>query len=111
MYASYIEAKVKSGTSAKAIALAKNMISDVGEIPNVKKFILIDKGNDNILLLAFYDTAAEQEAAGPLAKEILGRLEHFYAAPPERIQVEVPINHSYEQGEAIALWFDGAPWR
>ena len=103
MYASYIEAKVKSGTSAKAIELAKNMISVVGEIPNVKKFILIDKGNDNILLLAFYDTAAEQEAAGALAKELLGRLEHFYAAPPERIQVEVPINHSYEQGEAIAL--------
>ena len=103
MYASYIESTLKSGTSAKAIELAKNMVSDVGEIPNIKKFILIDKGNDKILMLAFYDTLEEQEAAGPLAKELLGRLEHFYAAPPERIQVEVPINHSYEQGEAIAL--------
>ena len=103
MYASYIEAKVKSGTSAKAIELAKKMISDVGEIPNIKQFILIDKGNDNILLLAFYDFLEEQEAAGSLAKEILGRLEHFYAAPPERLQVKVPINHAYEQGEAIAL--------
>ena len=103
MYASYIEAKLKSGTAAKAINLAEKMISDVGEIPNIKKFILIDKGNDNILLLAFYDTSEEQDAAGALAKKLLGRLEHFYAAPPERIQVEVPINHTYEQGETIAL--------
>ena len=103
MYASYIEAKMKSGTSAKVIELAKNMISDVGEIPNIKQFVFIDKGDDNILLLAFYETAEEQEAAGPLARELLSRLDHFYGAPPERIQVEVPINHTYEQGEAIAL--------
>ena len=92
MYASYVEAKMKSGTSKKAIEMAKNMISDVGEIPNVKKFILIDKGNDNILLLAFYDTAEDQEAAGPKAAELLGRLADFMAAPPERKQGEVPIN-------------------
>ena len=103
MYASFVEAKMKAGTSVKAIELAKNMISDVGEIPNIKQFVLIDKGNDNVLLLAFFDTAEEHEAAGPLARELLGRLEHFYAAPPERIQVEVPINHTYEQGEAIVL--------
>ena len=103
MYASYIEAKVKSGTSAKAIKLAKNMISDVGEISNVKQFVFIDKGDDNILLLAFYESAEEQEAAGPLARELLGRLDHFYTATPERIQVEVPINHTYKQSETIAL--------
>ena len=103
MYASYVEVKMKPGTSAEAIELAKDLIPEVGEIPNLTQFILIDKGNDNILLLAFYDTAEEQEAAGPLAKELLGRLEYFYVAPPERMQVEVPINHSYEQGEAIAL--------
>ena len=103
MFASYVEAKIKPGTSAHAIGMAKNMIADVGEIPNIKQFILIDKGNDNVLLLAFYDTAEEQEAAGPLATELLGRLEHFYAAPPERKQVEVPINHTYEEGETIAL--------
>ena len=79
------------------------MIPQIREIPNLRQFILIDKGDDNALLLAFFNTAEEQEAAGPLAKELLGRLEHFYVAPPERIQVEVPINHSYEQGEAIAL--------
>ena len=104
MYASLVEAKIKAGTSAHAIRTAKNMTSDVGEIPNIKQFILVDKGNDNLLLLAFYDTAEEQEAAGPLAKELLGRLEHFYAATPERKQVEIPINHVYEEeGEAIAL--------
>ena len=95
MYASYVEAKLKSGTSAKAIEMTKNMISDVGEIPNVKKFILIDKGNDNILLLAFYDTAAEQEAATPKAQEVIGILADLAAAPPERVQVEVAIDHTY----------------
>ena len=95
MYASYIEAKVKSGTSAKAIELAKNMISDVGEIPNVKKFVLIDKGNDKVLLLAFYNTAEEQEAATPKAGEVMSKIGHLFATPPERTQMEVPINHTY----------------
>ena len=103
MYASYVEAKLKSGTSAKAIEMTKNMISDVGEIPNIKQFVLVDKGDDNVVLLAFYETAEEQELAGPLARELLGCLEHFYDGPPERKQVEVPINHTYEKSEAIIL--------
>ena len=97
MYASFVEAKIKSGMSAEAIEIAKGMISEVGEIPNLKQFILIDKGDDNILLLAFYDTAGEQEAAGPKAGEVMGKIGHLFAAPPERKQMEVPINHTYLQ--------------
>ena len=103
MYASHVEVQLQSGKTAEAIQRTKDLIPKIGEIPKIKRFMVLDKGDDNFLFIAFYDTAAEQEAAGALAKELLGRLEHFYAAPPERIQVEVPINHSYEQGEAIAL--------
>lgn len=95
MYASYVEAKMKPGASKDAIELAKNMIPEVGEIPNLRQFILIDKGNDNILLLALYETAEEQEAAGQKAGEVMGKIGHLFAGPPDRIQMEVPINHTY----------------
>ena len=95
MYASYVEAKMKPGASKEAIALAKNMIPEVGEIPNLRQFILIDKGNDNMLLLAFYETAEEQEAAGNKAGEVMGKIEHLLASSPDRLQMEVPINHTY----------------
>ena len=95
MYASYVEAKMRPGLSKEAIELAKNLIPEVGEIPNLRQFILVDKGNDIILLLAFYDTAEEQEAARQKAGEVLGKIGHLFATPPERIQMEVPINHTY----------------
>ena len=95
MYASYIEAKMKPGTSTEAIKLAKDLIPEVGEIPNLTQFILIDKGDDKVLLLAFYNTAEEQEAATPKAQEIIGRLADLAAAPPERVQVEVVIDHTF----------------
>ena len=95
MYASYIEAKVKSGTSAKAIELAKNMISDVGEIQKLKRFMVLNKGDDKATFLAFYDTAEDQVAATPKAQEVIGLLADLAAAPPERVQVEVAIDHTY----------------
>ena len=95
MYASYVEAKMKPGTSAEAIELAKDLIPEVGEIPNLTQFILIDKGDDKVLLLAFYNTAEEQEAATPKAGEVMGKIGHLFATPPERTQMEVPINHTY----------------
>ena len=51
-----------------------------------------NEGDDSSTLVALYDTAEDQEAAGPKAAELLGRLAVFMAAPPERNQVEVPIN-------------------
>ena len=92
MYASYVEAKMKPGTSAEAIELAKNMIPEVGQIPNLKQFILIDKGDDNSVVIALYDSAEDQVAAGPQAAELLSRFAGLLAEPPERKQVEVPIN-------------------
>ena len=57
--------------------------------------MLLNKGDDNALLLAFYDTAEEQQAATSKAQELLGQLANLFAAPPERTQVEVAINHTY----------------
>ena len=39
----------------------------------LRQFIVIDKGNDAILVLAIYDSQAQQEAAGTKAQELLGR--------------------------------------
>jgi hypothetical protein len=57
--------------------------------------MLIDKGDDKALFIAFYDTAEDQVAATPKAQEIIGRLKDIIAAPPERVQVEVAINHTF----------------
>ncbi len=91
MYASYIEMQLKPGTMADAIEMAKQMEADLGQM-GMKQFIIVDRGNDSSTLVALYDTAEDQEAAGPKAAELLGRLADFMAAPPDRKQVEVPIN-------------------
>ena len=91
MYASYIEMQLKPGKMAEAIEMTKQMEADLGQM-GMKQFIIVDKGNDSSTLVALYDTAEDQEAAGPKAAELLGRLADFMAAPPDRKQVEVPIN-------------------
>ena len=91
MYASYIEMQLKPGTMADAIEMARQMEADLGQM-GMKQFIIIDRGNDSSTLVALYDTAEDQEAAGPKAAELLGRLADLMAAPPDRKQVEVPIN-------------------
>ena len=91
MYASYIEMQLKPGTMAEAIEMTKQMEADLGQM-GMKQFIIVDRGNDSSTLVALYDTAEDQEAAGPKAAELLGRLADFMAAPPDRKQVEVPIN-------------------
>ena len=91
MYASYIEMQLKPGKMAEAIEMAKQMEVDLGQM-GMKQFIIVDRGNDSSTLVALYDTAEDQEAAGPKAADLLGRLADFMAAPPDRKQVEVPIN-------------------
>ena len=91
MYASYIEMRLKPGTMAEAIEMTKQMEADLGQM-GMKQFIIVDRGNDSSTLVALYDTAEDQEAAGPKAAELLGRLADLMAAPPDRKQVEVPIN-------------------
>ena len=91
MYASYIEFQHKPGKTAEAIEMTKQMEADLGQM-GMKQFIIVDRGNDSSTLVALYDTAEDQEAAGPKAAELLGRLADFMAAPPDRKQVEVPIN-------------------
>jgi|TARA_B110000014_G_scaffold238576_1_gene205310 hypothetical protein len=91
MYASYIEMQLKPGKMADAIEMAKQMEADLGQM-GMKQFIIVDRGNDSSTLVALYDTAEDQEAAGPKAAELLGRLADLMAAPPDRKQVEVPIN-------------------
>ena len=91
MYASYIEMQLKPGTMAEAIEMTKQMEADLGQM-GMKQFIIVDRGNDSSTLVALYDTAQAYYAAGPKAAELLGRLADLMAAPPERKQVEVPIN-------------------
>ena len=91
MYASYIEMQLKPGTMADAMEMTRQMEAVLGEM-GMKQFIIVDRGNDSSTLVALYDTAEDQEAAGPKAAELLGRLADLMAAPPDRKQVEVPIN-------------------
>ena len=83
--------QIKPGNMAEAIKMTKQMEADLG-LMGIKQFIIVDKGDDSSTLVALYDTAEDQEAAGPKAAELLGRLAVFMAGPPERKQVEVPIN-------------------
>ena len=92
MYASFIETNMKPGTSAEGTEMAESMKSDLAQVDGLRQFIMIDKGDDNSVVIALYDSAEDQVAAGPQAAELLSRFAGLLAEPPERNQVEVPIN-------------------
>ena len=95
MYASHVEVQIQAGKMAEAIQRSKDLINEVGEIPNLRRFMVLNKGDDKAVYLAFYDTAEDQVAATPKAQEVIGKLADLAAAPPERVQVEVAIDHTY----------------
>ena len=95
MYASYIEMQIKSGMMAEAMERMKQVEAELSEVDGLKQFIIVDKGNDSSTVLALYDTAEDQEAAGPKSAEIVSRFMDLIAMPPDRKQVEVPINFTF----------------
>ena len=95
MYASYIEMQLKPGKMAEAMEMMKQLEAELGRIDGLKQFIIVDRGNDSSTVLALYNTAEDQEAAGPKSAEIVSRFMDVIAAPPDRKQVEVPINFRF----------------
>ena len=92
MYASYIEMQLKPGKMAEAMERMKEVEAELGQVDGLKQFIIVDRGNDSSTVLALYDTAEDQQAAGPKSAEIVSRFMDLIAMPPDRKQVEVPIN-------------------
>ena len=92
MYASYIEMQLKPGKMAEAMEMMKQLEAELGRIDGLKQFIIVDRGNDRSTVLALYESAEEQEAATPKSAEVVSRFMNVIAAPPDRQQVEVPIN-------------------
>ena len=92
MYASYIEMQLKPGKMAEAVDRMKQVEVELGQVDGLRQFIIVDRGNDSSTLVALYDTAEDQEAAGPKSAEIVSRFMDMIAAPPDRQQVKVPIN-------------------
>ena len=92
MYASYAEMQLKPGKMAEAVERLKEVEAELGQVDGLKQFIIVDRGNDSSTVLALYDTAEDQESAGPKSAEIVSRFMDIIAVPPDRKQVEVPIN-------------------
>ena len=95
MFASVIEVQLKSGTLDEAVDITRAALPEMREIPGLRQFISIDKGNDQGVIVAIYESQAAQEAATPKAQEILGRIAGLAAAPPQRLGCEVTINEQF----------------
>ena len=91
MYSSHVEMKVKPGQLAAMKSHTKSIEAQIKAI-GINQFLVLDQGNNSYLVLVIYNSAAEQEAAGPKAAELLGGYAEFLAAPVERKQVEVLFN-------------------
>ena len=92
MFASVIDVQLKPGTLDEAMGITRAALPEMREIPDLKQLISIDKGNDQGLVIAIYESQAAQEAAAPKAQEVLGRIAGLAAAPPQRLGCEVLIN-------------------
>ena len=95
MYTSIIEIQIQSGKMDEALEITEAMKPDLAQLDGLRQFIVIDKGNDAILVLAIYDSQAQQEAAGPKAQELLGRMGALCTAAPERKSGDVKVNEHY----------------
>ncbi len=94
MFASVIEVQRKPGTLDEAMDIVRAAVPELRNIPGLKQLISIDKGNDQSVVIAIYESQAAQEEAAPKAQEILGRIAGLVAAPPQRLACDVNI---YEQ--------------
>jgi pyruvoyl-dependent arginine decarboxylase (PvlArgDC) len=94
MFASFIEMNLKPGKIAEAVSMTKTMQADL-QAMGMKQMIIVDKGNDNAMLLAIYETAQAQESAAAKAAEVIGRFGVLFESPPARTQVKAPINFNF----------------
>ncbi len=95
MFASVIDVQLKPGTLDEAMDITRAALPEMREIPGLKQIISIDKGSDQGLVIAIYESQAAQEAAAPKAQEVLGRIAGLAAAPPQRLGCEVLINEQF----------------
>ena len=95
MFASVIDVQLKAGTFDEAMEITRAALPEMRGIAGIKQIIAIDKGNDQGLVIAIYESQAAQGAAAPKAQEILGRIAGLAAAPPQRLGCEVNINELF----------------
>ena len=94
MFASMIEIQIKSGKMSEAVKCFEERIVEIERL-GCRQAILIDKGNDQAIVLAIYETEEAQEAATPSATKILRGLGLLYAKMPNRVVVNLPINWNF----------------
>ena len=65
MFASVIEVQLKPGTFDEAMGIVRAALPELRKVPGLKQLISIDKGNDQSIVIAIYESQAAQEAATP----------------------------------------------
>ncbi len=92
MYVSLIRFRVKPGKMAEIQQRAEEMLPEIRKVRGLKQIIAIDTGANTGLAVAVYESREAQEAAGPMAEELLSRLSDLYEVPPERIGCALRLN-------------------
>ena len=95
MFASVIDVQLKAGTFDEAMEITRAALPEMRGIAGIKQIISIDKGNDQGLVIAIYESKAAQEAATPKAQEVLERIAGLAAGAPVRMGCEVNINEKF----------------
>lgn len=92
MFASVLEFRFKPEALDQGIEFARSLRPELEQLDGLKQFIVIKTGEDTQLGIVIYESQAQQEAATPRAREIMGRMADMLAAPPERKGCEVVVN-------------------
>jgi len=95
MHASVVEIKLKPGTVTELVNFAEDLREELAQLEGLKELILIDKGNQDILGIVIYETAAQQQATTARAQEVLAGMAEFVAEPPVRKGCNVPLLLSF----------------
>ena len=94
-YASLIEIQFKPGKKDELVTIAEEMRTDLEKLDGIKQFILIDRGGDKALAVAFYSNRAQQEAATLDAEKLQDRWSHLVTMPPVRTGCNVLVHQIF----------------
>lgn len=89
MFASHYEVKFQPGKLGEAVQYFQSVKSELAKVDGLKQALVIKRAEDTALIIAIYGSQAQQEAAAPRAKELMGEIAATFASPPKREGCEV----------------------
>lgn len=95
MFSTILNVQGKPDSADQMKAFVVDVLDRLAEVPGIRAFQSIDRGEDKYLIVVTYDTKEDWENAATVSRELLSKIADLMAAPPEREGAEVIAFRAY----------------